>query len=139
MVAKRRILFVCTGNAARSQIAEALLRHMASDIFEVVSAGTHPNEVDAGAIEALHRHGISTEGLHSKSLHTALMGAPFDCVITLCDKALQECSTLSGLAETLHWDIPSPKLRTDADPYHKTMLLLAERIKMFVLVNRKNT
>lgn len=139
MTTKRRVLFVCSGNAARSQIAEALLRHIAPDVFEVASAGTNPSKMDPKAIEALERQGIRTEGLRSKSLQAVLDCGAFDYVITLCDKARQECSSTAGLEETLHWDVVQPKLRTDSDPYHKTVLELAERIKMFALIKTKNT
>ncbi len=134
---KRRVLFVCSGNASRSQMAEALLRHHASDYFEVASAGTHPSAVDEKTLEALQRQGISTRGLYSKSLESVLQGPPFDFVITLCDKARQECAMVAGFEETLHWDVMAPKQRTESDPYHKTLLELSERIKMFVLIKTK--
>lgn len=139
MITRRRVLFVCSGNAARSQIAEALLRHQGSDYFEVCSAGTQPTAVDEEALEALQRQSISTQGLRSKSLDQVLNGPPFDFVITLCDKARQECAHIEGIEETLHWDVVAPKHRTEADPYHKTVLELAERIKMFVLIKTKKT
>ena len=137
MISKRRVLFVCTANSARSLIAEAMLRSLAGDEFEVFSAGTHPTGVDGRALDALNRQGIDTRGLTSKSVDTFLNSTPFDFVITVCDKARQECAEMKGVAETLHWNIPDPKTRTDSDPFFKTVLEIGERIKMFVLIKTR--
>ena len=93
MTLKTRVLFLCVANAARSQMAEALLRHTDPDGYEVCSAGTQPSAVDPRARLALEQLGVSTDGLHSKALEQ-FDGQQFDYVITLCDKSAFECSTL---------------------------------------------
>ena len=82
---KTRVLFVCVANTARSQLAEALLRHTDSERFEAFSAGTEPGEVDPRTLDALEHLGVSTEGLRSKSIDE-FAGERFEYVITLCDK-----------------------------------------------------
>ncbi len=95
MTRKARVLFVCTANAARSQLAQALLRHTDSEHFEAFSAGTTPTQVDPRTFEALSHIGVSTEGLRSKSIDE-FGGERFDYVITLCDKAAAQCLSLPG-------------------------------------------
>lgn len=131
-----RTLFLCTGNSARSQMAEALLRQQAGDSFEVCSAGTQPEGVDPRALAALAQFGIESGGLESKSVE-AFRGQRFDLVITLCDKARQECRSIPGASEYLAWDLPDPKQRGCSDPFGKTLLELAERIRLLVLVKSK--
>ena len=89
-MSKRRVLFLCNANSARSLMGEVLLRHMAGDRFESFSAGSEPDEPHALTLEALKKQGLSTEGLHSKSLDQ-FENEAFDVVIVLCDKAQQAC------------------------------------------------
>ena len=131
---KRSILFVCTGNSARSQMAEALLRSQASQYFEVNSAGTAPEPIDQRAVEALERFGVSTEGLHSKGLET-FADQRFDYVISLCDKAQLECQQVTQGQEYLAWDFEDPKTRPGIKPFDTTLKEIDQRIKMFVLVH----
>jgi protein-tyrosine-phosphatase len=85
----KRVLFLCTGNSARSQMAEALLRHVAGDRFQVFSAGTTPREnVHPDAIQTLQRNSVPVDALTPKDV-TTFAGQPFDYVITLCDRARQ--------------------------------------------------
>ena len=83
---KRRVLFLCTGNSARSQMAEGLLRHMAGDVFEVFSAGTHPAGLNPRAVAAMRAIGVDISRQRSKHVEELLDGL-FDYVITVCDRA----------------------------------------------------
>lgn len=106
MPAKKRVLFVCTGNRARSQIAEGLLRHIAADRFEAQSAGTRPSGMSELTIETMREVGIDVSGQWSKSVED-VAGQRFDYVITVCDSAREECPLFPG-GETLHWSIEDP-------------------------------
>ena len=104
---KLRVIFVCTGNSARSQMAEAILRHDAGDRFEVVSAGVDPRGVHPLAIDAMSRVGIDISGATSKPV-SMFLGQRFDYVITLCDRARSTCPVFPGGAQTLHWGLDDP-------------------------------
>lgn len=132
----KRVLFVCTANSARSQMAEALLRHMAGDQFEVFSAGTHPEAVDPRTLEALREFGLPTDQLVSKSV-ASLGDQHFDYVISLCDKAHRECKYWPGSGVVMAWDFPDPKASADPRAFVRTLQEISERIRLFVLVNSK--
>ena len=104
-----RVLFLCTGNSARSQMAEALLRHLSKDAIEVYSAGSAPQpEVHPLAKETLeYRYGIETAALYPKSM-TAFLGERFDYVITVCDRAAEVCPVFPGDPERIHWSFEDP-------------------------------
>jgi len=102
-----RVLFVCTGNSARSQIAEALLRDFGGADFEVSSAGTDPKGVNPFAVRVLAEIEIDWSGARSKSV-TEFLGRPFDYVITVCDRARQTCPVFPGNHNTLHWGLDDP-------------------------------
>ena len=102
-----RVIFVCTGNSARSQMAEALLRQDGGERFEVVSAGVDPRGVHPMTIEALARVGIDITGARSKPVGEFL-GQRFDYVITVCDRARATCPVFPGGSETLHWGVEDP-------------------------------
>jgi arsenate reductase len=104
---KIRVIFVCTGNSARSQMAEALLRHDAGDRFDVVSAGVTPRTVHPLAIAALAAVGIDISEAKSKPIGRFL-GRRFDYVITLCDRARATCPVFPGGSELLHWGLHDP-------------------------------
>lgn len=135
---KKRVLFLCTGNSARSQIAEALLKHRAGEEFDVYSAGTKPENVDERAIEALNQFGIETGELTSKNI-TEFAGKAFDFVITLCDKANTECRNYAGAENQLAWDISDPKSREGSLPFQVTLNEINNRISMFVSVEAATT
>jgi protein-tyrosine-phosphatase len=135
---KKSVLFLCTGNSARSQMAEALLRSKASDQFDVFSAGTQPEDIDSRAIEALTRFGADTGGLVSKNVQT-FAGKTFDYVITLCDKANTECRRFPGAGKQLAWDFPDPKSRAGHQPFSSTLAELNNRLSMFLLVENNVT
>lgn len=107
MTNKKRVLFLCTGNSARSQMAEGLLRHEAGNQFEVFSAGTIASFVRPQAVRAMKELGIDISGHRSKSLDEFL-DQPFDYVITVCDHANQRCPVFSGPATRLHWSVDDP-------------------------------
>ena len=107
MTTPRRILFLCTHNSARSQMAEGLLRHLGGDRFEAFSAGTEATHVRPLAIEAMAELGIDVTQQESKSLDRYL-GEPFDAVITVCDQAAEACPVFPGAKRRLHWSFPDP-------------------------------
>src|SRR5205823_9800245 len=104
---KQRVLILCTGNSARSQMAEGLLRQMAGDQYEVFSAGSKPSVVNPLAVEAMRELGIDISGQRSKHLDEYLK-QPFDYVITVCDEAAETCPLFPGRAERIHWNFPDP-------------------------------
>jgi arsenate reductase (thioredoxin) len=105
--ARQRVLFLCTHNSARSQMAEGLLRHLAGDRFEVVSAGTEATSVRPEAIEAMAELGVDISGQSSKTLERYLE-EPFDHVVTVCDDANEACPVFPGATSRLHWSFRDP-------------------------------
>jgi len=130
---KKSVLFLCRENAARSQMAEALLRHKAGKTFNVFSAGTHPDKVDLRAIDALGKYGVSTNNLVSKNINV-FEEKVFDYVITLCDKVNDKCRSYTDADKQLAWDIPDPKKRSDNYPFFVTLNELNSRLSMFIQV-----
>lgn len=102
-----RVLFLCTHNSARSQIAEALLRQIGGADFAVYSAGTAATRVHPLAVKVLEEQDIPTDGLYSKSMDQFLT-EHFDVVITVCDQANESCPIFPGDPERIHWSIPDP-------------------------------
>jgi arsenate reductase (thioredoxin) len=105
--ARQRVLFLCTGNSARSQMAEGLLRHEAGDRFEVFSAGTHPTTVRFEAVAVMSEIGIDISGHHSKSIDE-FVGKNLDFVITVCDNAKESCPVFPGSTKRMHWSFEDP-------------------------------
>src|SRR3989337_4436307 len=103
----KRVLFVCTGNRARSQMAEGLLRYLAGDRFEVHSAGTKPRGLAEQTVEVMREIGVDISGQRSKHVEE-YAGQPFDHVITVCDSARQSCPGFPGGGERIHWDVEDP-------------------------------
>jgi arsenate reductase (thioredoxin) len=104
---RSRVLFLCTHNSARSQMAEGLLRQLAGDRFEVMSAGTKATHIRPLAIRAMDEIGIDISGQESKTLDRYL-DEPFDYVITVCDDANEACPFFPGAANRLHWSFEDP-------------------------------
>jgi arsenate reductase len=102
-----RVLFLCTHNSARSQMAEGLLRHMAGDRFEAMSAGTEATHVRPLAVQAMEEIGVDISGQESKTLARYLQ-EPFDYVITVCDDANEACPFFPGAGNRLHWSFEDP-------------------------------
>jgi len=106
-MAKERILILCTGNSARSQMAEGLLRFIRGDNVEVESAGVAPTSVRAEAIEVMRQIGIDISGHRSKSVDE-FVDHEFDFVITVCDNANENCPIFPGKARRIHWSFTDP-------------------------------
>jgi arsenate reductase len=136
-----RVLFVCTGNSARSLMAEALLRRHGGDRFEVHSAGTDPRGVNPLTRRVLADAGIDASWARSKSVHEFL-GQRFDFVITVCDQARQVCPVFPGVHESLHWGYEDPAEATGTDEerlrvFRRVFIALGERVQQFVVLTTK--
>lgn len=109
-----RVLFLCTGNSARSQMAEALARARSGGAIEAVSAGSHPRPLHPNAVRVMREeHGLDLAGQVSKSLDQ-FSGQPFDWVISLCDKVREVCPEFPGHPQVIHWSLANP-VTGDAD------------------------
>ena len=117
----QRVLFICTHNSARSQMAEGALRHLAGDQFEVHSAGTEATAVRPEAIAVMAEIGIDIGAQTSKIL-TPFVGQEWDYVITVCDDANESCPFFPGASERSHWSFPDPSKATGTE---------AERLAVF--------
>ena len=104
---KQTVLILCTGNSARSQMAEGLFRRMAGDRFEVARAGTKPSSVRPEAIQAMDEIGISLESHRSKSVDE-FAGKQIDYVITVCDNAKESCPIFPAKTNRMHWPFQDP-------------------------------
>ena len=104
---RKRVLILCTGNSARSQMAEGLLRQLAGDRFEVASAGVAPTQVRPEAVTAMGEIGIDISHHRSKSVDE-FGGQQFDYVITVCDNANEQCPVFPGKTERIHWSFDDP-------------------------------
>ncbi|MEI8390028.1 MAG: arsenate reductase ArsC [bacterium] len=104
---KKKVLFLCTGNSCRSQMAEGLLRYYFGDKYEVFSAGTKPSIVNLNAIKVMNEIEIDISGQRSKSVDE-FKNQTFDFIITVCDNAKESCPIFSGEAERLHWSFFDP-------------------------------
>ncbi|EEZ87582.1 conserved hypothetical protein [Vibrio harveyi 1DA3] len=131
---KKQVLFLCTGNSARSQLAEAIFNHMAGDRFHADSAGVHPSEVDPRVFEVLDGQNITSERLHSKD-YAEVESKQYDFVITLCDNAKDECVIFEQDVDQLHWNLVDPKPLEGVKPFKNTAKELMERISLFLLLN----
>ena len=114
MSERTRVLFVCTHNSARSQMAEAFLRELGGDRFEAASAGTRATVVHPFAIQAMAESGIDISLQKSKPVGRFL-GQPFDVVITVCDDAAEECPWFPNARERWNWSFPDPSRVTGDD------------------------
>jgi arsenate reductase len=114
MTRKTRVLFICTANAARSQMAEGLLRAKYGDRFEVFSAGTHPSRVSTRAIRVMKEIGIDISHQRSKSIDE-ISGKTFDLAVTLCDRASKVCPVMNCAKKTIHHSFPDPHLTPGND------------------------
>jgi len=107
MLNKKKVLFICTGNACRSQIAHGLLRDMAPDQFDVFSAGSHPSRVHPMSIAIMEEVGIDISH-HTSDFVDDYLDVGIHTVITVCDNANQVCPTFPGDVERIHWSIDDP-------------------------------
>lgn len=126
----KSVLFLCTGNSARSQMAEGLLRQYGKRYFDpVVSAGTHPVGLNPLAVEAMARVNIDISGARSKSVDE-FTNQHFDYVITVCDRANEECPIFPGEVERIHWGFQDPAAATGTD---EEKLVVFERVRDEIL------
>ena len=135
---KRKIIFICTGNACRSQIAEGLLRNLASDKFSVFSAGSHPSQVHPMSVAVMEEVGIDISH-HTSDPISDYVDHGIDVVITVCDNAKQACPVFPGNVEHIHWSIEDPFNGWDFDPldldnFRKVREDIDSRIKDFLQV-----
>lgn len=131
-----RVLFVCSHNSARSQMAEVLLRHKGGGSFDVFSAGTDAGVVNPLTIRVLGEAGFDSDGLRAKSV-TEFFGQKFDYVITVCDQARQACPVFPGSGASLHWGYEDPNDASGTDEerlvvFRRVFTQLGERIGQFV-------
>lgn len=136
MTEKRRVLFVCIANDARSPMAEALLRHTDGEHFEAYSAGIRPTAIDPRARGVLEHAGISAEGLRSKSIDE-FAGQHFDYLIDLCDKSGDEGDELPASSEVIVWNFVDPVSSAQHDPFRHTLQELSDRLKLFEMVKNR--
>jgi protein-tyrosine-phosphatase len=108
------VLFLCTGNSSRSQIAEAFIEQRAGDRVVAMSAGSHPKPVHPNTVRVMRTYGLDLTGCRSKHL-SEFTGRRFDYVITLCDRVREVCPEWVGSPETMHWSIPDPAGEGDTD------------------------
>ena len=133
---KKKVLILCTGNSARSQMAEGILRHIAGDKYEVESAGTIASFVRPQAISVMNEIDIDISGHRSKSLDEFL-DQQFDYIITVCDNANQTCPVFPGKAERIHWSFDDPAEATGNNDemlavFRRVRDEIGERLKDFV-------
>ena len=133
---KRRVLFLCTGNSARSQMAEGFLRHLAGDRFEVSSAGVNPTVVNPLAIRAMGEVGVDIAGHASKSA-ASLLGQHFTDVITVCDNANERCPIFPGVVNRIHWPLEDPAAARGTEAqrlavFRRVRDEIAERVRSFL-------
>lgn len=131
-----RVLFVCTGNSARSIMAEGLLRHHGGDRFEVRSAGTEPKGVNPLTLRVLSEAGIDSSFARSTFVGD-LLGESFDAVITVCDQARQSCPVFPGAHDTIHWSHEDPAAVEGTDvermaAFRRVLAALEEEVRGFV-------
>jgi arsenate reductase len=112
---KRKVMFLCSGNSARSQMAEAWLRHLASDRYDVVSAGTEPAGVNPLAIAAMKERGIDIS-MHTSKPVSRFIGETFHVLITVCDNARERCPIIPGVLRRIHWPLADPAAAEGDDP-----------------------
>lgn len=137
-----RVLVVCTGNSARSILAEALLRHHGGADFEVHSAGTEPKGINPLTERVLDEARLDHSWARSKSV-SEYLGQTFDYVITVCDQARQTCPVFPGVHETLHWGYEDPAAVEGAEEqrlaaFRSTLTLMASRIQTFITLAKRN-
>jgi len=138
MSRKRRVLFLCTGNSARSQMAEGLLRHLGRERFEAFSAGTHPKGLHPRSIEAMEELGIDISRQTSKDV-SIYINEQFDYVITVCDRAKQQCPVFPG-AEPIHWGFDDPAeapSNRQMETFRRVRDEIQQRLRLFLLANPK--
>lgn len=139
---KKRVLFVCTHNSARSQMAEGMLRAWGGERFEAFSAGTEATLVRPEAIAVMAEIGIDISGHRSKVLGE-FRGRSFEWLITVCDRARTECSNVPGVANPAHWGIEDPSAvegeeSARIDAFRRVRDDISQRMHMFILAGGRS-
>lgn len=137
-----RILFLCTHNSARSQMAEGITRSKGGDRVQVFSAGTEPSQVHPLAISAMEKLNVDIRDHHSKSV-TQFVKEKFDYVITVCDRAKESCPIFPGAPEQIHWSFPDPSevKGTEAErtkAFYDTAIQLSQRINFLLMTIQRS-
>lgn len=135
-IMKSRVLFICTGNSARSQMAEGLLRSMAGDVFDVYSAGTQPRGLNPLAVEVMASQGMDISQQQSTPLQT-YQNDTFDYVITLCDRAHETCPSVKGQFDTIHWAVNDPAANNRLKDFQLVLKDLKTRLAYLVIIEEK--
>jgi len=138
-----RVLFLCTGNSARSVIAEALLRDLGGYGFEVYSAGTRPRGINPYTERVLRDAGVTIEGLRSRNV-SEFLNQRFDYVITVCDDAAEECPVFPNAAERIHWSFEDPAAVEGTElqklaAFQHTLQAMRRRLDLFIPTARRAT
>jgi len=137
-----RVIFVCGGNSARSQMAEAILRREGGGDFEAFSAGVWPkDDVHPMTIQVLKEIGIDISDARSKSV-SEFLDQPFDYVVTVCDRARESCPVFPGGEESMHWGLDDPAEATGTDAqrlavFRRVMTEIAVRMRTFIELARR--
>jgi arsenate reductase len=126
-----RVLFLCTGNSARSQMAEGYLRHVGGNRFEAMSAGIEPKGLDPLAVEAIREIGIDISQQQSKDVVT-LLGQHIPYVVTVCDNAKERCPIFPGTWKFLHWSLEDPAA---TEGPHEERLAVFRRVRDQIIAN----
>ncbi len=131
-IKKKKVLFLCTGNSARSIMAEAILNHLGKDVYQAYSAGSKPaGKINPMAIKVLESHGVPTTRLKSKSWDE-FIGKEFDVIVTVCSNAANEsCPVFPAQFQKLHWDIPDPGKKK-----RKPLSKLEDFFRVYRMINR---
>jgi protein-tyrosine-phosphatase/DNA-binding transcriptional ArsR family regulator len=133
-----RVLFLCTGNSARSQLAEALLEDLGGGCVQVFSAGSRPKPVHPDAVRVMRERGLDIAGRHSKHV-SHFTADEFDWVVSLCDRLREVCPEFPGHPQFVHWSVPDPAAEsrsgeTTYDAFERTAVELETRIRFFLHV-----
>ncbi len=133
---RTKVIFICTGNSCRSQMAEGLLRDMAGDRFEIFSAGSHPSRLHPASIIVMAELGIDISN-HSADSIDEYLDKDIDIVISVCDNARQVCPVFPGDVQQIHWSIDDPfhgwgAEPSDLIPYREIREILKDRLESFI-------
>ena len=132
----KKVIFICTGNACRSQMAEGFLKHYKSNEYKVYSAGTNPTKVHPAAIKVMSELNINISN-HTSDHMNDFLDKKIDIVITVCDDANQKCPIFPGSQKSIHWSIEDPFINWSddenlLDPYRKCRDAIKKKIKEFI-------
>jgi arsenate reductase len=135
---RTRVLFICTANSARSQMAEAYLRHLGGERFEAHSAGLKPSGIHPLTVRVMEEAGLDISGQHSKGIEEYLGRMHFGYLVTVCARAEENCpAVFPGVGQRLHWDIPEPSPRAASEEerlesFRRARDEVARRVAKFV-------